>query len=323
MEGPGISLFQGSDSLDISNNQEEEENEALEDERRRNDELRDLISNAFDDLTDDDQSFADSSRPLSSNDTAYQENENKAEPLGSESVKSDNDGTSDGDKRLIKQSDIDINQQQHGALLPGYNGANEPNFYPKESPFFGAGDANVSTLHYKHCARISPGYSKVPSATYQFAQDHINKNIPNDEQYLKTEYNSLEQLQVLYEVRVKEIQRLHDEVEMTKNESRQMEIQLKRKLTLMEAEKERATLSLKQSQSLLVASKAQIDDLQKQTEVQKKSIQDLEASNYNLTTQLDIAKSSVNDLQNRISFLEKIDSSKKKELENESYLKRG
>ncbi|XP_046389996.1 centrosomal protein of 152 kDa-like isoform X2 [Ischnura elegans] len=319
MEGPGISLFQGSESLEIANNQEEEENEALEDERRRNDELRDLISNAFDDLTDDDQSYADSSRPLSSNDTANQDNESRRESPHRHDFNSIGEEANLGNRRTNPAEER--NHPRRTIAATGYNGPGDPHFPAKGSPFIGAGDSNVSALHYKHCTRVSPGFSEAPAGTYNYSQDHINKNIPDDEQYLKTEYNSLEQLQVLYEVRIKEIQRLHDEIEKSRNESKQMELQLKRRLTLMEAEKERAALSLKQSQNLLVTSKAQIEELQKQTEEQKKTITSLEESNYNLTTQLEIAKSSVNDLQNRISFLEKIDTSKKKELENESYLK--
>ncbi|XP_073826496.1 chromosome segregation ATPase asterless [Musca autumnalis] len=54
MNTPGISLFKGAESLKINSSLErQEEEEDLEDQRRRQAELGDLLQNAFDDLDDD------------------------------------------------------------------------------------------------------------------------------------------------------------------------------------------------------------------------------------------------------------------------------
>ncbi|XP_035726359.1 centromere-associated protein E-like [Vespa mandarinia] len=55
MEGPGISLFQGSESLQLNTSKQRlEEDEEQEDLKRRNEEINDLLTNAFDDLENDD-----------------------------------------------------------------------------------------------------------------------------------------------------------------------------------------------------------------------------------------------------------------------------
>ncbi|XP_034664351.1 CAP-Gly domain-containing linker protein 1 isoform X3 [Drosophila subobscura] len=60
MNTPGMSLFQGAEPLNVSSTLErQEEEEALEDQKRRDEELGNLLENAFDDL-DDDESTIDS-----------------------------------------------------------------------------------------------------------------------------------------------------------------------------------------------------------------------------------------------------------------------
>ncbi|KAM7363354.1 chromosome segregation ATPase asterless [Cochliomyia hominivorax] len=60
MNTPGVSLFQGAESIKVNSSLErQEEEEALEDQRRRNEELGLMIQNAFDDL-DDDETTIDS-----------------------------------------------------------------------------------------------------------------------------------------------------------------------------------------------------------------------------------------------------------------------
>ncbi|XP_017873427.1 PREDICTED: trichohyalin isoform X1 [Drosophila arizonae] len=55
MNTPGISLFQGADTLKVNSTLErQEEEEALQDQKRREAELGNLLENAFDDLDDDD-----------------------------------------------------------------------------------------------------------------------------------------------------------------------------------------------------------------------------------------------------------------------------
>jgi hypothetical protein len=62
-----------------------------------------------------------------------------------------------------------------------------------------------------------------------------------------TEYGSMEQLEVLYEVRVREVQRLAQQVEELKQQAVQEKDQLYRRLALAQAEKEHVTLQHAQS----------------------------------------------------------------------------
>ncbi|OAD54502.1 hypothetical protein WN48_06691, partial [Eufriesea mexicana] len=62
MEGPGLSLFQGSESICLNTStQGLEEDEEQEDIKRRNKEITDLLTNAFDDLDDSDTSSMNNS----------------------------------------------------------------------------------------------------------------------------------------------------------------------------------------------------------------------------------------------------------------------
>lgn len=61
MEQPGFSLFQGGDSIHVDARAAEEEAEELMDRKRRNNELGQVIQNAFDDLLEDDDETMDNS----------------------------------------------------------------------------------------------------------------------------------------------------------------------------------------------------------------------------------------------------------------------
>lgn len=62
-----------------------------------------------------------------------------------------------------------------------------------------------------------------------------------------SEYGSVEQLEVLYEVRVREVQQLAQQVEELKEQAAHEKDQMYRRLALAQAEKERATLQYAQS----------------------------------------------------------------------------
>jgi hypothetical protein len=62
-----------------------------------------------------------------------------------------------------------------------------------------------------------------------------------------SEYGSMEQLEVLYGVRVREVQALARQVEELKEQAAHEKDQMYRRLALAQAEKERATLQYTQS----------------------------------------------------------------------------
>ncbi|KAK2587256.1 hypothetical protein KPH14_002993 [Odynerus spinipes] len=73
MEGPGISLFQGSEGLQLNTSKQRlEEDEEQEDLKRRNEEINDLLTNAFDDLENDEEDEDDDDDNSSANSSHYQ-----------------------------------------------------------------------------------------------------------------------------------------------------------------------------------------------------------------------------------------------------------
>ncbi|EDV94823.1 GH17547 [Drosophila grimshawi] len=78
MNTPGVSLFQGADTLKVNSTLErQEEEEALQDQKRREAELGNLLENAFDDLDDDD----DDEESTIDSTTNYPSNLLPAQPL--------------------------------------------------------------------------------------------------------------------------------------------------------------------------------------------------------------------------------------------------
>nr|CAD7403147.1 unnamed protein product [Timema cristinae] len=97
--------------------------------------------------------------------------------------------------------------------------------------YTGEGDINVSS-HYRHCYRTSPG---------GYIVDNDARHTPDhNELYRQTSYNSVEQLEVLYSVRVREVQRLTQQLEEFSNEAAKEREEMFSKLAFWEAEQERA-----------------------------------------------------------------------------------
>lgn len=64
-------------------------------------------------------------------------------------------------------------------------------------------------------------------------------------------YDNYQQLQVLYQVRLREIEKLHNDMETFKESSNREKAQLTEKVILMETEKEKALISFGESQKTL------------------------------------------------------------------------
>lgn len=95
---------------------------------------------------------------------------------------------------------------------------------------FGGGDTSTSD-HMNHCYKTSPN----------------GMPLNDDIAYKTAEYNSKEQLEVLYMVRVKEINRLTEQMQQLQSEKDQMA----RKLMLLEGDVDRANISKDQAQLAL------------------------------------------------------------------------
>ena len=115
----------------------------------------------------------------------------------------------------------------------GYIQPYENNVQGKE--FDGSGDNDITSEHYNHCYKTSPN----------------GPTESDNNAYKNAEYNSKEQLEVLYSVRMREIQRLTEELQQLHIEKQEEKNQLGRKLALAHAEIERSNLSRNQAQNAL------------------------------------------------------------------------
>ncbi|XP_020292386.1 putative leucine-rich repeat-containing protein DDB_G0290503 isoform X1 [Pseudomyrmex gracilis] len=369
--GPGLSLFQGSNSIQL-NTQRLEEDEEQEDKKRREEEIKNLMTTAFNDLeNDDDASSIESSHDDSTRETDYTNTvvdsamelitpqghiEQQKEFDTYDAVIPNNMITN---HRLDTQNDMEFYRQtetpynknnstnESTVLETPFELAKPPGGYIRkvhpqlvEERMLNENDTynykQTPSNHYN--THIPAKYSNngftdtyennVQNSTHEFGgiSDHMNhcyKTSPNgtplndDVAYKTAEYNSKEQLEVLYMVRMKEINRLTEQMQQLQSEKDQMT----RKLMMLEADVDRANISRDQAQLALVDAKAEINDLQNQI----KSLEDknavLEKTNQNITQDLNVARGSVNDLQQKIVVLERIQALQTTDKTHEKFLK--
>ncbi|XP_023701619.1 centrosomal protein of 152 kDa isoform X3 [Cryptotermes secundus] len=248
---PVMSIFQGSEDLQLDTSlQHLEEDEAEEDQERRNKELHDLLTNAFDDLMDDDLSSLSSSCHSSH---VIEGTENRPS--------------------------VSMEKQPPAS-------ERKKNFSGRHSDLKDTGDSSQVSEHYQYCFRNTP-------------YDESNQ------QYRRTDYGSVEQLQVLYEVRVREVQELAQQVEELKEQAAHEKDQMYRRLALAQAEKERATLQYAQSAQNVVTSREKVLELEKEVETLRLNLENVQQSNLKLSRELDVAHLLVKDLEEKLSLLER------------------
>lgn len=116
----------------------------------------------------------------------------------------------------------------------GINDAYENNVQSKQIHEFGGGD-NATSDHMNHCYKTSPN----------------GRPIDDDVAYKTAEYNSKDQLEVMYMVRMREINRLTEELQQLQLEKEDENNQMSRKLMLLQAEVDRTNISRNQAQEAL------------------------------------------------------------------------
>ncbi|EZA57904.1 COP1-interactive protein 1 isoform X2 [Ooceraea biroi] len=398
--GPGLSLFQGSDSIQLNAAaQRLEEDEEQEDKKRRDKEIKDLLTNAFDDLeNDDDASSVDSSHYQDDNvrdtdcintvgdseldsvvpikgqlaatqtqkdfrvyDRAQNLNNYDQDVITNHRFESEgSDGTVQTDFGLYGRTGTPygnnrFNDSNSSMLETPYELAKPPTGYPRklhaqqsveECTFGDSYPYNYETPsnHYNtHPKKYSNnGYTDAYENNVQSNQihefgggdnatsDHANhcyKTSPNgkpmdDEAAYKTaDYNSKEQLEVLYQIRKREIDRLMEELQQLKQEKEDEKNKMSRKLSLLQTEVTAANISKNQAHHAFVDAKAEIADLQMQMESMKEKNAVLEKTNHNITEELNIARNSVIDLQQKISLLERTHALQAGDKMHEKFLK--
>ncbi|KOC67365.1 Centrosomal protein of 152 kDa [Habropoda laboriosa] len=400
MEGPSLSLFQGSESIRLNTStQGLEEDEEQEDIKRRNKEITDLLTNAFDDLDDDND--------ISSVNSSHYQDSTKEVEVSNSMLNSSTQGLISSKGQTISQlqkefgvydhvensknydntmtnhrSELEIgpsisdiqrdfnvydqtdtpysksnrNNDMHNitaetpyelarppnSAFPrdlrvqteeeytfnenysynyqtpanhydaqsknysnnGYIDGYENNVQCKQIHEFGGGD-NITSDHLNHCYKTSPnGRPRDDNVAYKTA-----------------EYDSKEQLEVLYTVRMREIKRVTEELQQLQLEKEEEKNQLNRKITLLQAEIERANISRNQTQHALVDAKAEIVDLHNQITSLKEKNAVLEKTNQNMTEELNVARTSVIELQQKIAVLERVQALQVNDKTHEKFLK--
>ncbi|XP_076676804.1 uncharacterized protein LOC143373430 isoform X3 [Andrena cerasifolii] len=400
MEGPGLSLFQGSESIRLNTStQGLEEDEEQEDIKRRNKEIKDLLTNAFDDLDDDDDissvnssHYQDSTKEVEGSNTGINSYTQGVVSPHSQTVSQlqkefgvydcveslnnrDNAMTNHRSELEIGPSISDIQRdfnmygrtdmpysksnrsndthdvtaetpyelarppnsgfprdlrpqaneeytfnenypynyqtpanhydpQSKAYSNNGYIDGYENNVQGKEIHEFGGGD-NVTSDHLNHCYKTSPnGRQRDDNVAYKTA-----------------EYESKEQLEVLYTVRMREINRLTEGMQQLQLEKEEEKNQLGRKIALLQAEIERSNISRNQTQHALVDAKAEIADLHNQITSLKEKNAVLEKTNQNMSEELNVARDSVIELQQKVAVLERVQALQTNDKTHEKFLK--
>ncbi|XP_032690124.1 putative leucine-rich repeat-containing protein DDB_G0290503 isoform X2 [Odontomachus brunneus] len=186
----------------------------------------------------------------------------------------------------------------------GFADRYQNNVQSKQTHEFGGGD-NATSDHMNHCYKTSPN------------------GRPTDDNvaYKTAEYDSKEQLEVMYMVRTREIERLTEELQQLQIEKEDEKNQLDRKLMLLQTEVSRTNISKNEAQQALVDAKAEIANLQMQMESLKEKNAILEKTNQNVTEELNIARGSVMDLQQKIAVLERAQALQTNDKMHEKFLK--
>ncbi|XP_076383298.1 uncharacterized protein LOC117222771 isoform X2 [Megalopta genalis] len=385
MEGPGLSLFQGSESIQLNTStQGLEEDEEQEDIKRRNKEIKDLLTNAFDDLDDDDDDISSVNSSHYQDSTKEVENSNKGinscvqgiispngqivSELRNEFGLYDRENSNNYENTMTNHrseleigpsiSDIQRDFNMYDQTDTPYSKSNrneDTNNMTAETPYELAKPQNAGfprdlrpqfdenytynenypynyqtpANHYDAQTKnySNNGYIDVYENNVQCRQihefgggdnvtsDHVNhcfKTGSNGRQqddniaYKTAEYESKEQLEVLYTVRMREIKRLTEDLQQLREQKEEEKNQFTRKITVLQAEIERSNISRNQTQHALVNAKAEITDLQNQITLFKEKNAVLEESNQNMTQELNVARDSVIELQQKISILERV-----------------
>ncbi|XP_076636098.1 uncharacterized protein LOC143349067 isoform X2 [Colletes latitarsis] len=385
MEGPGLSLFQGSESIRLNTStQGVEEDEEQEDIKRRNKEIKDLLTNAFNDLEEDDDissvnssHYRDSTKEVDDSNTGINSCVQQAASPNSQTVSQlqkefghydhvensnyDNAMTNHRSELEIRpsiseiQRDFDVYDQTdtpysksrsndtHSIVAETPNSGFTRDLRSQVDEEYYPYNYQTPSNHYdaQRKAYSNNGYIDGYENNVQCKQicdfgsdnitsDHLNhcyKSSPNGRPqdnsvaYKTAEYESKEQLEVLYTVRMREIKRLTEEMQQLQLEKEEEKNQLSRRITLLQAEIDRASMSRNQTQHALVDAKAEIVDLYNQITSLKEKNAVLEKANENTTVELNVARNSVIELQQKISVLERVQALQTNDKTHEKFLK--
>ncbi|CAB3233435.1 unnamed protein product [Arctia plantaginis] len=272
MDGPGMSLFQGAASIHINNSAQDrlDEQEELEDQKRRNEELKHKLANAFDDLLDDDEA----SSVNSSGNYTLDPQQNNVQP------------TRTGLPPTYVES-LNHLKEQHGS----------------ESPKLYCETPKNHMGHMRHQeevikAQFGP-YGAGDGQNHYYPQEyrgHVNGINNCDRQ----EYMNNEQLRVMYEIRVKECQQLAGQMQKLDTEIDS----LRARLAAAISDRDKAELSLQEAHHLLASSKHKLIELEQQVTNLTEKLMENDQEKEQLKLELRSANISLQDVQQRLHTLQ-------------------
>ncbi|XP_014287284.1 centrosomal protein of 152 kDa isoform X1 [Halyomorpha halys] len=283
MNGPGVSIFQGNDSIKLNNSNQKEEEEFLEDERIRNAELRSLINKAFSDLDEDDDSSISSSHCSLPCETGYNSTQNSIS--GKENQYSRESSLSSNFPGTHK-TQLENNYVDHSELI---------HQIPYRGNSYEVPSNDRYSSHNDHCCQTNSfGHNAPPSQL---------------DVYKQSELNGMTQLKVLYDVRLREIEKLKNDLEAERDEKEH----ILRKLNVSEHDKKKLEINLSSCQSLLSESKKHILELEKEIVDLKENVKIVEKSKIDLGNELEIVKEQLLHQEQKYIALERSDINVKRE----------
>ncbi|KAJ0172223.1 hypothetical protein K1T71_012196 [Dendrolimus kikuchii] len=272
MEGPGMSLFQGASSIHINNSAQDrlEEQEEIEDQKRRNEELKHKLQNAFDDLLDDDEASSVNSSGNFTLEASHNAPKTKSglPPTYVESLNHLKENHRSESPKVYcetpKNHMTHIRQEENMKLQ----------FNP-----YGAGDGQNN--YYQQ----------------DFRAGHLN-GINNYD--ARQEYMNNEQLKVMYEMRVNECQQLASQIEKMDTEIDSLRARLAAAIN----DRDKAEFSLQEAHHLLASGKHKLIELEQQVTNLTEKLVDSDQDKEQLKMELRSANISLQDIQQRLHTLQ-------------------
>ncbi|XP_008215536.1 protein CROWDED NUCLEI 2-like [Nasonia vitripennis] len=309
--------------ISVSDEQIQEEVEDQEDQQRRNEEIKNLLTNAFDDLDNDENSSVNSSSYLDNhsnlssrhfqngNDFYYNVDESHGMYNG-ERGKS-NTSISMDPPTLSKHldSDLTIDNEDHAPPFAfGKNNVNPNYLCSFETPTnrFKQDETSASPNYYKDNYEPAENVRSEIQETMN-AENHYQGLTHSDNTTAQNilNYQPGDQLDVLNAIRIREIDKLTLELRQLQTEKDEAIRLLERKLTLSQVEIERLNVLKNETEQGLANATSEISDLKLQIEKLKEANKTLEKSKQEVIEKLSVAENTIYELEQKVHVLEDLD----------------
>ncbi|KAI9557077.1 hypothetical protein GHT06_016875 [Daphnia sinensis] len=287
MDTNGISLYNVGTSLDLdaltqggpqNNNNHHDEDDTDDDGeeeeiQQRNAELRDLLTNAFDDLIEEDES--------------------DFEATGQHSrlhLEKSQEFQSDSSKQNMSQGQEYLGDSLHSPIHHRQN-EDMPESLHQDTPADSESNMSFGTWsknsHKKNCVRFSP-LEESKTNPYRPSWNHSNEE-EIEKHYLSSGLNSQAELEILYAARGTEISKLNSEIH-----------HLHHKVALLEGEKTGMKMTLETSERMMQESRQDNLRLKEEIAALNQRVKDVIETNQNLISKLQAAENNAISLERQV-----------------------